>query len=90
MSGFQFTAGPVQPGQLAMCEIETVGVAAPNLSAIRLVELIRRVDGRALIDTHPQNDRLSLGVLSVTPVPTLTWLGLFALIFGVALVARRA
>ncbi len=89
MSGFQFTAGPVQPGQLARCEIETVGVAAPNLGAIRLVESIRRVDGRALIDTNPQNDRLSLGTLSVIQVPTLSWLGLIGLLFGVALVTRH-
>jgi hypothetical protein len=90
MSGFEFMAGPVQPDLRATCEIETVGVATPGLAAIRLQDSIRRADGRALIDTNPQNDRLSLGVLSATQVPTLSWLGLIGLIFGVVLVTRYA
>lgn len=90
MSGFAVTAGAVPANQSASCEIETIGASNPSLGLLRLVEFsVTRSDGRQLIDTNPSNN----GVREVTgapvQVPTLSWLGLIALIFGIALVAQN-
>ena len=91
MSGFAVTAGAVQANQSASCEIETIGAGNPSLALLRLVEdFVRRSDGRILLDTNPSNNAVRV-VTDTAPVqvPTLSWFGLIALIFGVALVARH-
>ena len=91
MSGFAITAGAVSANQSASCEIETVGASNPSLGLLRLVEFsVTRSDGRRLLDTNASNNavRIVSGAAAVQ-VPTLSWLGLIALIFGVALVARH-
>lgn len=92
MGGFSITAGSVQANQTAACEIETVGPSNPYLGLLRLSEaVITRSDGRYLLDTNPSNNAIRI-VAAADPiqVPTLSWLGLMALIFGVALVKRHA
>lgn len=91
MSGFAVTAGAVQANQSASCEIETIGASTPSLGLLRLVEFsVTRSDGRQLLDTNPSNNavRVVTGAVPVQ-VPTLSCLGLIALIFGVALVAQN-
>jgi hypothetical protein len=91
MSGFAVTAGAVQANQSASCEIETIGASNPSLGLLRLVEFsVTRSDGRQLLDTNPSNNavRIVAGAAAVE-VTTLSWLGLIALIFGVALVAQN-
>ena len=88
---FDLTAGPILPGAHASCEFDTVGDTNPELSAIRLFPRITRPlpDSRFLLDINAENDALRLVAAEPIAVPTLSWLGLFALIFGVALVAQN-
>jgi len=91
MGGFSITAGSVQANQTAACEIETIGPSNPFLGILRLIEdSIFRSDGRRLLDVNRSNDPIRL-VDGATPiqVPTLSWLGLMALIFGVVLTKRH-
>ena len=91
MGGFSITAGSVQANQTTACEIETVGPSNPSLGLLRLVEdSVTRSDGRILLDTNPSNNavRIVAGAAAIQ-VPTLSWLGLIALIFGIALVAQN-
>ncbi len=92
MGGFSITAGSVQANQTTACEIETIGPSNPYLGILRLSEeAIARSDGRYLLDVNRSNDAVRV-IAGATPVqvPTLSWLGLMALIFGVALVLRHA
>ena len=88
---FDLTAGPIQPGNLESCEFETIGNANPDLRAIGLFSEITRPapDDRLLLDINPENDSLRLVLVDPFEVPTISWLGLVGLIFGVVLVARR-
>jgi len=87
--GFSFRAGPVLAGQRASCEIETpAGNRA--FGTTRLLDGISRADGRALLDTVAANNGLRIIDEPMIQVPTLSWLGIMALIFGVALVKRHA
>ena len=92
MSGFGITAGAVAANQSASCEIETIGPSNPGLGVLTLLDdQIGRSDGRTLLDINSGNDgiRIITGIAAMQ-VPTLSWLGLIGLIFGVALVARHA
>ena len=55
-----------------------------------LDDQIGRSDGRQLLDINPNNNavRIVAGAAQVQ-VPTVSWLGLVALIFGVVLVAQN-
>ncbi len=91
MSGLVITAGGIQGNQTAACEIETVGPSNPYLGLLRLIDdSIFRSDGRRLLDVNRSNDpiRVIVGATQIQ-VPTLSWLGLIALIFGVVLVKRH-
>ena len=85
------TAGPILPGERASCEFETRGSVNPDLSLIRLFPRITRPlpDTRLLLDINAENDALKLVAADPIAVSTLSWFGLIALIFGVALVARH-
>ena len=88
-SGISITAGSIASGQNASCEVET---PAGNLvfARLRLNDVAIRPDGRAMIDVDSSNNqpRLILGEPTIK-VPTLSWLGLMSLIFGIALVAQN-
>lgn len=88
---FDLTAGPILPGENASCVFQTVGDSSPNLSAIRLFPRITRQlpDNRLLLDINPENDVLTLVAADPIEVPSLSWIGFLALIFGVTLVARH-
>ncbi len=91
MSGFGITAGALPANQSANCEIETIGPKNPGLDVLRLLDdQIGRSDGRQLLDINPNNNavRIVAGAAQVQ-VPTVSWLGLVALIFGVVLVAQN-
>ncbi len=88
-SGISITAGPIASAQNASCEVET---PAGNLvfARLRLSDVAIRPDGRAMIDVDSSNNqpRLILGEPTIQ-VPTLSWLGLMSLIFGIALAAQN-
>jgi len=88
---FGLSAGAIQPGKRASCEFETTGDSSPDLSAIRLAPRITRPvpDNRLLLDINFENDALRLVAADPIQVPTLSWLGLMALIFGVVLTKRH-
>ena len=91
MGGLSITAGSVLANQTTACEIEIVGPSNPYLGILRLNdEAIARSDGRYLLNVNRSNNavRVVTGAVPVQ-VPTLSWFGLIALIFGVALVARQ-
>ena len=88
---FDLTAGPILPGERASCEFDTLGDRNPELSAIRLFPRITRPppDNRLLLDNNAENDALRLVAADPTEVPTVSWLGLVGLIFGLTLLASR-
>lgn len=91
MGGLSITAGSVLANQTTACEIEIVGPSNPYLGILRLnKEAIARSDGRYLLDVNRSNDAVRI-VAGAAPVqvPTLSWLGLLALVFGVALVTQN-
>jgi hypothetical protein len=93
-SGFgapNFSAGPIRAGQRLRCQIETTGAENPGLSVIRSQsDRIRAADGRWLLDTNATNDQIQQQAPVLVQVPTLTGLGLLALVIGMALGARKA
>ena len=92
--GIDFSGGPIAAGGSVSCAIETLGGAAPNVSAIRLEEFIFNAAGDPIMDVNSSNDALELrSNTALLPAPGIGWLAGLALIAGVmlsALVERQA